>query len=522
MPKRVVVVWRAGPTWTSGGVRDQPGWDEHAEFIDALVAEGTFVMGGPFADNSGSMSSLELAHRLGTELRGEEAHLIALRVLRNLAERIALDDLGKLRACPHDNGDVEIELRRDLALTLPRHTRGLRRTREQNVAALEIRLHVLVAHFLERLAKLRHRDPVSGPDVDSAQENDLSRHSADGSELGEPVTGSAGGEHVALLLGKPNRLLERRPLPVRAAGQALDLGTGDRRKRQQGQIVRRLPDRDGSPNRLRRGIVVAAAREHSGPHAPLPDVRLEVLRLCVPLYLVGERERLLLAPKLERRNRAVADNRHHKPGLGGLAHELIALFQHGFGRRRLPRCKLEVRFDHRRPGRILEFPHLETQPSSGPELGPSFFDPPLQSLQGAADDRCDRLQRWMTSRLLDYLMGLPDALAGRRRAPPERPGPPVEDVRDLPWASRALRVLKPPRPSQLRLVRPAKPGEVVACEPRGPCHSLVVAEPRQVAFGFFHLGERRIHRGGSVVLDPKLELDEPRLDVGARIAREAR
>ena len=59
MPKRVVVVWRAGPTWTSGGVRDQPGWDEHAEFIDALVAEGTFVMGGPFADNSGSMSLLE-------------------------------------------------------------------------------------------------------------------------------------------------------------------------------------------------------------------------------------------------------------------------------------------------------------------------------------------------------------------------------------------------------------------------------------------------------------------------------
>jgi uncharacterized protein YciI len=56
---RVVVVWRAGPTWTSDGVREQPGWDEHAEFIDALVKKGTFVMGGPFADNSGSMSLLE-------------------------------------------------------------------------------------------------------------------------------------------------------------------------------------------------------------------------------------------------------------------------------------------------------------------------------------------------------------------------------------------------------------------------------------------------------------------------------
>ena len=56
---RVVVVWRAGPTWTSGSVREQPGWGEHAEFIDALIAKGTFVMGGPFSDNSGSLSLLE-------------------------------------------------------------------------------------------------------------------------------------------------------------------------------------------------------------------------------------------------------------------------------------------------------------------------------------------------------------------------------------------------------------------------------------------------------------------------------
>ena len=40
-------------------MREQPGWDEHAEFIDALIAKGTFVMGGPFADNSGSLSLLE-------------------------------------------------------------------------------------------------------------------------------------------------------------------------------------------------------------------------------------------------------------------------------------------------------------------------------------------------------------------------------------------------------------------------------------------------------------------------------
>ncbi|HEY8842548.1 MAG TPA: YciI family protein [Gaiellaceae bacterium] len=50
---------RAGPTWSSGSVREQPDWDAHAEFVDALIERGTFVMGGPFSDNSGSMSLLE-------------------------------------------------------------------------------------------------------------------------------------------------------------------------------------------------------------------------------------------------------------------------------------------------------------------------------------------------------------------------------------------------------------------------------------------------------------------------------
>jgi uncharacterized protein YciI len=54
-----MVRFRAGPTWTSGSVREQPDWDAHAEFVDALIERGTFVMGGPFSDNSGSMSLLE-------------------------------------------------------------------------------------------------------------------------------------------------------------------------------------------------------------------------------------------------------------------------------------------------------------------------------------------------------------------------------------------------------------------------------------------------------------------------------
>ncbi|MDQ2981802.1 MAG: YciI family protein, partial [Actinomycetota bacterium] len=57
--ERLVVRFRAGPTWTSGSIKEQPGWDDHAEFVDGLVDHGTMVMGGPFCDNSGSLILLE-------------------------------------------------------------------------------------------------------------------------------------------------------------------------------------------------------------------------------------------------------------------------------------------------------------------------------------------------------------------------------------------------------------------------------------------------------------------------------
>jgi uncharacterized protein len=56
---RVVVRWRAGPAWTSGPPEEQPGWEEHAAFVDDLIERGIFVMGGPFADYSGSHTLLE-------------------------------------------------------------------------------------------------------------------------------------------------------------------------------------------------------------------------------------------------------------------------------------------------------------------------------------------------------------------------------------------------------------------------------------------------------------------------------
>jgi uncharacterized protein YciI len=40
-----------GPSWDpSRPRRQQAGWDEHAEFMDALAAEGFVVLGGPVGD----------------------------------------------------------------------------------------------------------------------------------------------------------------------------------------------------------------------------------------------------------------------------------------------------------------------------------------------------------------------------------------------------------------------------------------------------------------------------------------
>jgi len=57
--ERVIVRFRAGPTWVSGPPEEQPDWRPHECFIDALVDRGTVVMGGPFSDFSGSIIVVE-------------------------------------------------------------------------------------------------------------------------------------------------------------------------------------------------------------------------------------------------------------------------------------------------------------------------------------------------------------------------------------------------------------------------------------------------------------------------------
>ena len=55
---------RGGPWDWSRDLRQQDGWDEHAAFMDGLVADGLIVLGGPLAGDR------EILHviRAGSEL----------------------------------------------------------------------------------------------------------------------------------------------------------------------------------------------------------------------------------------------------------------------------------------------------------------------------------------------------------------------------------------------------------------------------------------------------------------------
>jgi hypothetical protein len=49
-----LVELRQGPAWDySLARREQEGWDQHAEFMDALVDEAFVVLGGPVGDGDG-------------------------------------------------------------------------------------------------------------------------------------------------------------------------------------------------------------------------------------------------------------------------------------------------------------------------------------------------------------------------------------------------------------------------------------------------------------------------------------
>ena len=60
MKNTFVILWAPGPAWVPGKtVREQPYWAEHAAFMDSLFENGLVVLGGPFADATGSLAIVE-------------------------------------------------------------------------------------------------------------------------------------------------------------------------------------------------------------------------------------------------------------------------------------------------------------------------------------------------------------------------------------------------------------------------------------------------------------------------------
>ncbi len=57
-----VVVTRTGPSWMAGRpIEEQTGWTDHAAFMDALVARGFIVLGGPLGDERRVVHAVEAA-----------------------------------------------------------------------------------------------------------------------------------------------------------------------------------------------------------------------------------------------------------------------------------------------------------------------------------------------------------------------------------------------------------------------------------------------------------------------------
>jgi uncharacterized protein YciI len=60
MPMFHVVLRQSGPQWRPGRpLEDQIGWQEHAEYMDALVEDGFIVLGGPVTDDGRVVHAVE-------------------------------------------------------------------------------------------------------------------------------------------------------------------------------------------------------------------------------------------------------------------------------------------------------------------------------------------------------------------------------------------------------------------------------------------------------------------------------
>jgi hypothetical protein len=121
-------------------------------------------------------STLELLDAGGFRRGGQEAHLVAGGIVGFAAEGVAGDDVRELVAGTHEDGDVQAEGIAQRAREVALERRGPGAARQDDVAALEQRAHILVAGLLERGAQLLHGHAPLGSEVDPAQERDVPGH----------------------------------------------------------------------------------------------------------------------------------------------------------------------------------------------------------------------------------------------------------------------------------------------------------------------------------------------------------
>ena len=90
--------------------------------------------------------------------------------------RVPPDDGRELGFRAHDDRDLQAESLGDHPLDLAANVLRLGATLEDDVATLQVRLHLAEAGLLQGHPQLRHRDPVARADVDPAEEDDVARH----------------------------------------------------------------------------------------------------------------------------------------------------------------------------------------------------------------------------------------------------------------------------------------------------------------------------------------------------------
>ena len=74
MSRYFLVARVRGRAWDQGRARrEQPGWDEHAAFMDALVAEGVVLLGGPVGEGDGEEALLVVDAESEAEVRARLA-----------------------------------------------------------------------------------------------------------------------------------------------------------------------------------------------------------------------------------------------------------------------------------------------------------------------------------------------------------------------------------------------------------------------------------------------------------------